>query len=140
MADGDIYRRGLLFHPASGAPERDELRQVQFYNNALAIVAGLGAATLSFRLLPPLSPALRTRRLLALTLRDLRRLVTCPAAWTVADWERRRYRRLAALPDGATRVQRAHLLAALLVGAEIIRLVRYCGTAEKGPVSARSAT
>ena len=46
----------------------------QFYNAALAIVAGVGAAALSFRLLPPLSPALRTRRLLALTLRDLRRL------------------------------------------------------------------
>jgi uncharacterized membrane protein YphA (DoxX/SURF4 family) len=47
---------------------------LQFYNSALAIVAGAGAATLAFRLLPPLSPALRTRRLLALTLRDLRRL------------------------------------------------------------------
>ena len=40
----------------------------QFYNPALAIVAGVGLAALSFRLLPPLSPALRTRRLLALTL------------------------------------------------------------------------
>jgi len=46
----------------------------QFYNGALAIVTGLGAAAFSFRLLPPLSPAFRTRRLLALTLRDLRRL------------------------------------------------------------------
>ena len=33
----------------------------QFYNAALATVAGLGAAALSFRLLPPLSPAFRTR-------------------------------------------------------------------------------
>src|SRR6267154_6859386 len=41
----------------------------QFCNAGLAIVAGVGAAALSFRLLPPLSPALRTRRLLALTLR-----------------------------------------------------------------------
>ena len=40
----------------------------QFYNAALATVIGLGAAALSFRLLPPLSPAFRTRRLLALTL------------------------------------------------------------------------
>ena len=46
----------------------------QFYNAALATVAGLGVASLSFRLLPPLSPAFRTRRLLALTRRDLRRL------------------------------------------------------------------
>jgi uncharacterized membrane protein YccC len=96
----------------------------QFYNNALAIVGGLGAATLSFRLLPPLSPASRTRRLLLMTLRDLRGLITCPAAWTLEDWQGRGYGRLAALPDGAARLQRFQLLAALLVGAEIIRLVR----------------
>ena len=107
------------------APENEmSYDTVQFYNSALAIVGGLGAATLSFRLLPPLSPAFRTRRLLALTVQDLRRLVACPASWTVADWEQRGYGRLAALPDGATRLQRAHLLAALLVGAEIIRLMR----------------
>ena len=40
----------------------------QFYNSASAIVAGVGAAVLSFRLLPPLSPTFRARRLLALTL------------------------------------------------------------------------
>ena len=38
--------------------------QVQFYNSALAIVAGSAVAALSFRLLPPLSPAFRVRRLL----------------------------------------------------------------------------
>ena len=47
---------------------------LQFYNTALSIVVGSGVAALSFRLLPPLSPAFRTGRLLALTLRDLRRL------------------------------------------------------------------
>jgi hypothetical protein len=35
---------------------------MQFYNAALAIVAGTGAAALSFRLMPPLSPVFRTRR------------------------------------------------------------------------------
>src|SRR3982074_1443996 len=34
----------------------------QFYNAALAIVAGVGAAALAFPLLPPLPPTLRTRR------------------------------------------------------------------------------
>jgi hypothetical protein len=34
----------------------------QFYNSALAILAGCGVATLSLHLLPPLSPAFRTRR------------------------------------------------------------------------------
>jgi uncharacterized membrane protein YccC len=63
----------------------------QFYNSALAIVAGVGAAAVSFRLLPPLSPAYRTRRLLALTLRDLRCLATHPNPDTPNDWEQRMY-------------------------------------------------
>jgi uncharacterized membrane protein YccC len=115
---------GFYFIPLLAPQNEMSYDTVQFYNNALAIVGGLGAATLSFRLLPPLSPASRTRRLLALTLRDLRRLITRPAAWTLEDWQRRGYGRLAALPDGAARLQRFQLLAALLVGAEIIRLVR----------------
>src|SRR5262245_38004413 len=45
----------------------------QFYNTALGILAGAGAAALGFRLLPQLSPTLRARRLLALTWSDLRR-------------------------------------------------------------------
>ena len=60
---------------------------VQFYNAALAIIAGIGAGAFAFRLLPPLPPALRTRRLLALTLRDLRRLAIGPVAWPPDDWE-----------------------------------------------------
>ena len=61
----------------------------QFYNSALATVAGCGIAALAFALLPPLSPALRTRRLLALALRDLRRLAVARRAPTSADWEGR---------------------------------------------------
>ena len=95
---------------------------VQFYNGALAIVAGIGAAALSFRLLPPLSPAFRTRRLLALTLRDLRRLATGPIPRAPGDWEGRIYGRLAALPDAAEPLQRSQLLAALSVGNGIIQL------------------
>ncbi len=97
---------------------------LQFYNAALAIVAGVGAGALSFRLLPPLSPALRTRRLLALTLRDLRRLTTGPIPRTANEWEARTYGRLSALPEQAEPLQRARLLAALSVGTEIIRLRR----------------
>ena len=97
---------------------------LQFYNAALAIVAGVGAGALSFRLLPPLSPALRTRRLLALTLRDLRRLTTGPIPRTANEWEARTYGRLSALPEQAEPLQRVQLLAALSVGTEIIRLRR----------------
>ena len=67
---------------------------LQFYNSTLAIVAGCGVAALSFRLLPPLSPALRTRRLLALSLRDLRRVATGSVPRTPDDWEGRMYGRL----------------------------------------------
>jgi uncharacterized membrane protein YccC len=96
----------------------------QFYNAALAIVAGVGVAALAFRLLPPLSPALRSRRLLALTLRDLRRLTTGRIPQNSDNWESRIYSRLSALPEHAEPLQRAQLMAALSVGTEIIRLRR----------------
>src|SRR5271168_4988258 len=94
----------------------------QYYNAALAIVPGVGAAVLSFRLIPPLSPAYRTRRLLALTLRDLRRLATSPIPRTPDDWEGRMYGRFAALPDQAQPLRRSELMAAFSVGSEIIQL------------------
>jgi uncharacterized membrane protein YccC len=97
---------------------------VQFYNSALAIGVGSVAGAMSFRLFPPLSPAFRTRRLLALTLRDLRRLATDPARWTREDWEERMHTRIAALPDAAEPLQRAQIMTALSVGIEIINLRR----------------
>jgi uncharacterized membrane protein YccC len=95
---------------------------VQFYNAAAAAVAGLGSAALSFRLLPLLPPAWRARRLLSLTLRDLRRLATGKIPQTSGGWEGRVYGRVSVLPDSAAPLQRSELLAALSVGSEIIRL------------------
>jgi hypothetical protein len=89
---------------------------LQFYNSALAILAGAAVAALSFRLIPPLSPAFRTRRLLALTLRDLRRLAM---GRTFNDWEGHIHGRLSAMPEEATPLQRAQLLATLSLGTEI---------------------
>jgi uncharacterized membrane protein YccC len=97
---------------------------VQFYNAALSIIVGSAAGALSFRLLPPLSPAFRTRRLLTLTLRDLRRLATDPARWAREDWEGRMHSRIAALPDAAEPLQRSQIMTALSVGSEIINLRR----------------
>jgi uncharacterized membrane protein YccC len=97
---------------------------VQFYNSALAIVAGCGVVALSFRLLPPLSPEFRVKRLLGLTLRDLRRLARTDIEQLPTDWEARIYKRLVALPDQAEPLQRAQLLTALSVGREIIELRR----------------
>jgi uncharacterized membrane protein YccC len=112
------------FVPLLGPANLMSYDTVQFYNSALAIVAGCGAAALSFRLLPPLSPALRTRRLLAITLRDLRRLATSARQPRRDDWEGRMYSRLEALPEQTEPLQRAQLVAALSVGADIIHLRR----------------
>ena len=105
----------------------------QFYNNALAILVGSGSAVFSFRLLPPLSHAFRTRRLLALTLRDLRRVAIGSVSWTSDDWDGCVYGRLAAMPDEAEPLQRAQLLAALSVGSEILQLRRTAGLLALGP-------
>jgi uncharacterized membrane protein YccC len=92
---------------------------VQFYNAALAILSGAGAAALFFCLIPSLSPASRTRRLLALTLRDLRHLAL---GRTFNDWAGHIHSRLSAMPTAATPLQRAQVLAALSLGTEILRL------------------
>jgi uncharacterized membrane protein YccC len=103
---------------------------VAFYNTAMAIVGGASAAALSFRLIPPLSPAFRTRRLLALTLRDLRRLAM---ERTFTDWAGHIHGRLAAMPAQATPLQRAQVLAALSLGSEIIRLRPIARSLGLGP-------
>jgi uncharacterized membrane protein YccC len=107
---------------------------VQFYNAALAIVAGVGAAAFSFRVIPPLSPAFRTQRLLELTLRDLHRLATGPIPRTPADWESRMYGRFSALPDQAQPLQRSQLMAAFSLGTEIIQLRRIARRTDLGSV------
>jgi uncharacterized membrane protein YccC len=110
------------FNPLLAPTNEMNYDTIQFYNSALAIVVGCGVAPLAFWLLPPLSPALRVRRLLALASRDLRRLAITPVLPTPDYWESRVYSRLTALPDQATPLQRAQLLAALSVGTEIIGL------------------
>jgi len=96
----------------------------QFYNMALAVLGGIAAAVCALRLLPPLSPETRARRLLALTLRDLRRLANGPLPRSAAGWQGHVYGRLSAMPDGADLQYATQLAAALLVGAEILRLRR----------------
>jgi uncharacterized membrane protein YccC len=110
------------FNPLLAPTNEMNYDTAQYYNSALAIVVGCGVAPLAFLLLPPLSPALRVRRLLALTSRDLRHLAIAPMLPTPDYWESRLYSRLTALPDQATSLQRAQLLAALSVGTEIIGL------------------
>ena len=95
-------------------------------NATLAITAGMIAAALSMRLLPPLPPAWRTRRLLALTLRDLRRLVAGQERFDTAAWVSIVSQRLAAMPAQATLEHEAELLAGLSVGEASIALLEMC--------------
>jgi len=122
----------ITFMPLLAPTNQMVYDTVQFYNGTVAIVAGIGVALLSFRVLPPLSPAYRTRRLLALTLRDLRRLTTGRIPRTPEGWRGRMSGRLSALPDQAEPLQRSQLLAALSVGTEIIRLRRIVRRTDLG--------
>ena len=97
----------------------------QFWNNAIAILAGIAFGAVAMRILPPLSPAVRTSRLLALTLVDLRRLAKrSRPRRRDDDWESRGVARLLAMPEQAKPVERAMLVAAVAVGKEIMRLRR----------------
>jgi uncharacterized membrane protein YccC len=115
---------GILFVPLLGPTNQMKYDPAGFYNFALAALAGCLMGSLSFLLLPSLSPALRVRRLLALTLRDLRRLAMNPRPPTSKDWESRIYGRLAALPHEVEPLQLGQLLAALSAGTEIVQLRR----------------
>jgi len=106
---------------------------IQFYNSALALFAGTGFASFSFLLVPPLSPAVTTRRLLRLTLRDLRRIAGGPVPQKCDDWGRRVYARLVSLPDTSQPLDRAQLFAALSAGIEIIRLHRIVRRIDLAP-------
>jgi uncharacterized membrane protein YccC len=111
------------FVPILGPANQMSYNTIQFYNTALAIVAGCAVGALSFRLIPPLSPQLRAQRLLALSLHDLRRLAADPTR-RERSWEGRLYSRIAALPGDAEPLYRAVLVTALTVGQNIVSLQR----------------
>jgi uncharacterized membrane protein YccC len=92
---------------------------VQFYNSVLAVLAGLCTAALFFYLMPSLSSASRIRRLLSLSLRDLRRVA---AGTEPSNWRTHINGRLGAMGGEATPLEGAQLLATLVLGSEIIRL------------------
>ena len=94
----------------------------QFWNGATAILAGVGCGALAMLIVPQLSPAIRTQRLLALTLADLRRLARRASPGRQDDWEIRGISRLLAMPDEAEPAERAELASAVAVGKEIVRL------------------
>jgi uncharacterized membrane protein YccC len=106
----------------------------QFWNTSSSILAGIAVGAVAMLILPPLSPAIRTRRLLALTLADLRRLAKrAPSKRREDDWESRIVARFLAMPEQAEPVERAELVAAVAVGKEIVRLRRVAPRFVSGP-------
>jgi len=100
----------------------------RLFNVALAIVAGTAVPVLLFQLLPPLSPERRTRRLLMLTLRDLRGLLGGRRCFSQEGWLGLLSQRLAAMPRQATLEDEAELLAALSIGQASIALLQMMPT------------
>jgi uncharacterized membrane protein YccC len=123
----------IVFVPLIAPANQMSFNTLDFYNTALAIVTGTSAAAVSFRLIPPLSPAIRARRLLAHALRDVRRLAAHPTTWSLDDWRAIMHARLAAMPEAAEPLQRSQLVVALSVGGEIIRLERVASSLALNP-------
>jgi uncharacterized membrane protein YccC len=96
----------------------------QFWNSASGILVGIACGAAAMRILPPVPPAIRTQRLLALALADLRRLATRASPGRQDDWQSRGVARLLAMPEQADPVERAQLVAVVAVGREIVRLRR----------------
>jgi uncharacterized membrane protein YccC len=92
-------------------------------NATLSILVGMVAAAVFMQLLPSLPPARRIRRLLALTLRDLRRVAGQHRQFEKEAWISVVSQRLAAMPEQATLEQEAELLAGLSVGEATIALL-----------------
>ena len=111
-----------LFLPLLAPENQPVYDPAHFYNTASAIVAGTITAAVVLRLIPPLSPAWRTQRLLDLTLWDVHRLAVRSRYPAQATWTSRICHRLAALPTEASREDGARLVAALSVGNAIIDL------------------
>jgi len=112
----------LLFLPLLSPSNPEIYNPAAFYNAALALLSGVALAAIAFRLMPPLSPAFRARRLLALTLRDLRRLTCGPHPAPASVWQRHAYARMGALTAQMDLLQHARMAAALAAGNSIIRL------------------
>jgi uncharacterized membrane protein YccC len=118
---------GMNLIPLLGPANPMNYDTVHFYNTAIALLGGIGFAMLAMRLMPPMPPALRAGRLLALTLRDLRHLAVGTLPKSSERWEARIFGRLSALPESVELLQAARLAAALSVGRQIIRLRLIAG-------------
>ena len=112
----------FVFMPMVAPTNEMTFNTIDFYNTALAIFTGCSTAALAFHVLPPLSPAVRARRLRDMALTELRRMVLKPEPPAQDAWEQRMYGLLASMPDAAQPVDRTRLVSAYSVGTEVIAL------------------
>lgn len=129
LSTGTWWKSGFIgiatnFTPLLAPSNYPTYDPASFFNSALGIIAGTAAAAISMRLIPPLSPQYRTRRLLTLALRDLRGLATGRRRFDRGSWATVISRRLAALPPEADLEQHARLIAALSIGDAVLYLRR----------------
>lgn len=93
-----------------------------YFNTAFAIFAGSAAGTLFFILLPPPGPEWRARRLIRLSVRDLRRLMRGRRQADARGWRALLTRRLESMPPQASPELHGTLLALLAMGMAIQQL------------------
>jgi uncharacterized membrane protein YccC len=117
-----FFAAAVNFLPMLGITNGMTYDASEFWNGAIAILAGIAFGVVAMLLIPPLSPAIRTQRLLSLTLKDFRRLVSRASPGTQDDWENKGVARLLAMPDKAEPIDRAELAAIVAVGKETVRL------------------
>lgn len=113
-----------LFVPLLNPENQMSYDTLQFYNAATAVVIGCCIGAMSYLILPPVSPSVRTHRLLRQTLRDFLSLCRTELNPSLCEWETLMYGRVAAIPDSATPQQRSEILAAHALGLALIRLRR----------------
>jgi uncharacterized membrane protein YccC len=120
-----LFAATIFFVPLLSINNRMTYDPLQFWNSAFAILAGIAVGAVAMLILPPVSPAIRSSRLLALTLADLRRLAKrAPSPRREDDWELHGLARLLAMPEQTDPMDRAEIAAALAVGIESVRLRR----------------
>ena len=139
VAGGIVHRDDDEFVPLLAPTNPMTYDPAAILQRGFAIVAGIGAAALSFRLhaaavasIPHAPPAGA----------DVARSAPAGERADPADrndWEGHVYRPALGMPDEATPLQRAQLLAALSVGSEIIRLRRIAASPRSGGDARRRA-
>ena len=108
--------------PILAIQNEPDYEATRVFNTGLAVAAGTALAAIAIGLLPPLPPARRIRRLLLLTLKDLRGLLIGRRRFTQQMWVSLVASRLRVLPVEASLEQEAQLVAALSAGEAAITL------------------